>query len=210
MASMQEFFSYHTGMCGCGINSLEMLGKQEDWDRLLIKLQSLKHELDPIWNELGVGYDGWYGHVEHVFKNLAMTYSNPGSPEVTNFWKDILMHGTDFEYGPSGIGKSPVEAYNGWLIKFLTGYEYLWKKNLNEDETREQLKGMNSVPMQLTFEYRSPKITESAELRAGIGGFSVVPPEETSNQVPSLQVKHMWAMMLPRGSPLLERYSGAR
>lgn len=209
MASMQEFFSYHTGMCGCGIKALEMQGAQEDWDRLALKLRQVRKELDPIWEELGI-YGDWFEHVDYVFKNLAKTYAHPDRRDVAKFWADILMHGTDFEYGPSGFDKTPVEAYNGWLVKFLTEREYLWKKDLNEDKTREKLKGINSVPMKLTFEYRSPKVSDSPDLIAGISGFSVVPPEETFNDVPSLQVTHMWAMMLPKGSPLLERYSGPR
>jgi len=48
MASMQEFFSYEMGLVGCGIKGLEMLGTQQDWDKLLQKLQQVKEQLGHI------------------------------------------------------------------------------------------------------------------------------------------------------------------
>ena len=191
-------------MCGCGLKSLEMLGTQADWDRLVLKLREVQNILKPIQRALDytVG-ESWFDHVEEVFKKLAKTYANPaGTAELQHFWADILMHGTDYEYGPSGFGKTPVDAYNGWLIKFLTGEEYLWKRNVNSAETREVLNGINSVPMKLSLEIRNPVDSDDADLIGGIAGFVIVRPEKTYNQVPSVQPHHMWAMLLPNNSPL--------
>jgi len=200
MASMQEFFSYHI-LYGCGLKGLEMAGTQADWDHLLVKLQQVEEQLKPIINWLDLN-DSWFRHVEYVFRNLAKTYANPESQEVCDFWADVLMEGTDWKYGPSGFGGHAVDSYNGWLIKFLIGRENLWKEDLSDKNVREELKGLNSVPMKLSLTYVTPIVTDSAELNAGIIGFTIHAPENTFNQVPSVELTHMWAMMLPENSPL--------
>jgi hypothetical protein len=201
MASVQEFFSYHTGICGCGIRGLEMLGTRADWDRLVEKLQAVEKQLSPIASEIGLGNE-WFRHVEYVFRNMAQSYSDPGSTKVKDFWADVLCVGKDWKYGPSGFGGHEVEAYNGWLIKFLTGTDSLWKENLSSPETLQELRGLNSVPMKVSLTYRNPVVSDESELRAGIMGFLLVEPEATFNHVPALQPNHVWAMMLPPKSPL--------
>lgn len=200
MASVQEFFSYHSGLCGCGINGLEMRGTQADWDRLVEKLQAVEKQLSPISSDIYLST--WFRHVEYVFRKLAKSYSDPGSKEVNDFWADVLCVGKDWKYGPSGFGGHEVEAYNGWLIKFLTGRDSLWKENLSSSETLRELSGLNTVPMEVSLTYRTPVVSDKSELRAGIMGFLLVEPKETFNHVPALQPNHMWAMMLPPQSPL--------
>jgi len=201
MASMQEFFTYECKIIGCRLKGLEMAGMQADWDHLLVKLQQVEEQLKPIIGSLDLD-DSWFRHVEHVFRNLAKTYVNPESQEVCDFWADVLMEGSDWKYGPSGFGGHSVASYNGWLIRFLIGKEKLWKEDLSDKNVREQLKGLNSVPMEISLTYVTPVITDSAELKAGIIGFTIHAPENTFNQVPSVELTHMWAMMLPENSPL--------
>lgn len=82
------------------------------------------------------------------------------------------------------------------------------KEDLRDAKTREHLKCLNSVPMKLSLEYREPVVSDTADLVAGIMGFTVVEPENTFNHVPSIQPGHMWAMLLSKDSPLLEPYTG--
>jgi hypothetical protein len=178
-----------------------MLGTQADWDHLVEKLRAVEQQLSPISSEVGLGEE-WFRHVEYVFRNIAQSYSDPESTNVKNFWADVLCVGKDWKYGPSGFGGHEVEAYNGWLIKFLTGRDSLWKEDLSSSETRQELGGLSSVPMKVSLTYRKPIVSDKSELRAGIMGFLLVEPEETFNHVPALQPNHMWAMMLPPLSPL--------
>jgi len=201
MASMQEFFSYEMGLCGCGIKGIEMLGKQEDWDRLVPKLRQLKEQLEPILSEIYLG-DDWFNHVEHVFSKLANTYSaNDKSKQmVTNFWANIFMVGEGWKYGPSGFGGHKVDDYNGWLVQFLTGHKSIHQEDFFGMENKEKLKGLNTVPMKVTMKFKTPPVSDQSELVAGIMGFQL--HQDTFNNVPSLQPHHMWALKLPLNSPV--------
>ena len=148
-----------------------------------------------------------------VFKKLAETYAaakdnneEEAQKEVADFWADIFMIGDGWKYGPSGFGGHAAKEYNGWLVKFLTGYEKILKENFFKQTNIEKLKGLNSVPMKITLKYLNPPISDTATLTAGILGFQLHHEEkETFNGVPSLQPHHMWALELPHGSPLLRR-----
>jgi hypothetical protein len=178
-----------------------MLGTQGDWNRLVEKLQAVEKQLSPISSKINLS-SSWFRHVEYVFRNMAQSYSDPGSTEVKDFWADVLCMGNDWKYGPSGIRESEVEAYNGWLINFLTGKDGLLKENLSSSKTLQELSGLNNVPMKVSLTYREPVVSDNSELRAGIVGFLLVEPKVTFNHVPALQPYHMWAMMFPRHSPL--------
>lgn len=205
MASMQEFFSYEMGMCGCGIKGLEMLGKQEDWDKLAKKLRLLKKQLNPIQDCLCWELDeDWWSHVEHVFNKLAATYaarSNHQLSQVADFWANAFMIGDGWKYGPSGMNRHTAKEYNGWLVKFLTGYESILEEDFFEGRNLKRLRGLNSVPMKITKKYLEEEISDDANLTAGIMGFEIH-MEDTFNGVPSLQPHHMWALELPTNSPL--------
>lgn len=204
MASMQEFFHYSTGLCGCGIKSLEMLGEQEDWDRLLLKFQDLRKQIEPVQWQTEL-YMDWWNQVETVFRNLAATFaaSRAGivNDELAQFWSDILIDGNGIKhYGPSGMQRREVEEYTGWLVKFLTGMSRILKEDFNDKETKEKLKGLNTVPMEVVMKYVSPPIKENAKLVSGIMGFRLH-DEGTANGIPSVQPHHMWAMKLRPNSP---------
>lgn len=207
MASMQEFFSYKMGLCGCGIKGVEMLGKQEDWNRLVVKIQQIKKELKPIMRSLYGLRSGWFDHVELVFRKLAATYAandTESLKDAADFWADIFMVGDGWKYGPSGFGGHAAKEYNGWVIEFLTGHKSILEENFWSQNNRELLKGLNSVPMKVSLKYKNPPIEDDSTLVAGIMGFTI--HHDTFNKVPALQPNHMWAMKLPPNSPLRQAH----
>jgi len=204
MASMQEFFEYEINLVGCGLKGLEMAGTQADWDYLLVKLQQVEEQLQPIISSLDLDFS-WFRHIEYVFHHLAETYANPDSANVHDFWADVLMIGKDWKYGLCGT-RQEADSYNGWLIPFLLGEDKVFPEDLSFNQTiREQLNGLNTVPVMLSFAYLDPVVKDEAELKAGILGYTIVAPEDTFNQVPSVELTHMFAMMLPENSPLRSR-----
>jgi len=130
MASTQKFFEYEMKMSGCGINGIEFLGEQADWNALVEKLQKLRELLKPILHALGGITEQWLDHVEYVFRTLSKTFASVNDPVFVDFWADILMVGTGWKYGPSGMSREEVKAYNGWLIEFLHGYKSIHAENL--------------------------------------------------------------------------------
>jgi Domain of unknown function (DUF4419) len=220
MASMQEFFTYEMAMYGCGIKAVELLGTQQDWDQLVIKLRQVKKELEPILNRLGDVDSSWWDHVEYVFQKLAETYSsqqqqhqqtqstmtttttNTASKEICDFWADIFMISNAWKYGPSGQRmRCEVKQYNGWFVKFLLGRDKVLEEDFFDKENEELMKGLNSVPMTVSMTYQQPPMSADSTLIAGLMGYTVEPPKKTFNGVPSVQPHHMWAMKLPTDSP---------
>ena len=208
MASMQQFFNYGMWLCGCGIKGVEMLGTQADWDALRTKFHRLREILKPIKKELGHRDfdDEWFDHVEMVYTNLAKTYSETqsgesASEEIADFWMKILMEGVGIKYGPSGVGKVEVKAYNGWIIRFLLNSMDIHTEDLFDSDTIAKLNGLNDVPLTITMKYTDPPISDKSTLVSGMIGFELH-TDDTFNGVPSVQPHHMWAMQLPEDSPL--------
>lgn len=203
MASMQEFFTYECGMMGCGIKGLEMIGEQRDWDALVTKLKKLRAILKPVEWSLGL-YSDWWDHVEMVYRNLAKSFAASSSNEnmaiarnkLDIFWSNILIDGKGIKYyGPSGMQQKEVEQYNGWLIKFLTGRDRILKEDLSSDaETKEMFSGINRVPMKVTYKWKTPQTSEDVSLMAGVMGFQLHDENSTFNEVPSVEVNHMWCL----------------
>jgi hypothetical protein len=213
MASVQYHFAYEMHLVGCGIKGVEMLGTQEDWDKLVIKWQDLRTQLQPLLESSDrlrgeIGED-WFHHVEHVFGMLAKTYGSSSSTttttsvsskdEIHDFWADILaVSENGWKRGPSAV-KLATKHYNGWLIKLLTGQEKIVKERFFPIDITELLKGTNSVRLQLSLPWTTPPVTDNrAELVAGIMGFEL--QQNTFNGVPSVQPHHMWALKLARDS----------
>lgn len=209
MASMQlEFFNFEMGLCGCGIKGIEMLGTQNDWTKLLWKFQKLRAILAPIQTDLQLGRN-WFAAVERVYTNLVKTFAASGtkSPsmattEIAGFWADIFMIGDGWKYGSSSMGY-PAKEYNGWFIEFITGYRNMLVDDFKDPFSTEKAKfrGLNNVPMMITIKWKEPQAQEEAKLVAGIMGYKVH-QDNTPFGVPSIQPNHMWALCLPKGSPL--------
>lgn len=200
MASTQQFFEYEMRMCGCGIKGIEFLGDLADWNALVEKLQKLRELLKPILHALDGITEQWLDHVELVFRNLSKTFASVDDPVVADFWADILMVGTGWKYGSSGMSREKAEAYNGWLIEFLLGYKGILAENLLSTFSKKKCSGVNQVPLKITLATKNPPVSDEAHLVAGIVGFQL--HADTPNQVPSLEPHHMWALVLSDDSPL--------
>jgi hypothetical protein len=224
MASMQQFFTYGVRRSGCGLRGLEMIGSIDDWDCLVAKLQEVREILLPIQDATRLELPSrWWSHVLDVFENLANTRRSPDDPAVAKFWINILMETTDKEYvggGASRVGEPvEVEAYDGWLISFLTNDAKLWAKDLTvggRKNVQKQLSGWNQVPLKVSLTWCRPAIQDNTTLVAGIVGYKVHkgPQEdalfdEAKDGEPqedkvalSVEPNHMWAMLLSPQSKL--------
>ena len=56
----------------CGLPGVSMLGTEEDWSRLVEKLEKVEEYLQPIEDELELG--GWFNSSRVVLNNLLETY----------------------------------------------------------------------------------------------------------------------------------------
>jgi hypothetical protein len=193
MRSFQKYFDYEMGICGCGIKGLEMSGSAEDWALLKEKLTKLRNLLAPIESTLHIA--GYFKAVENIYVNLHKTYLGEN---MDNWWSKILFDCKEFEYGPSGIRKWEVNAYNGWIVYLCNGTEYPLKAAILSKGEYKDLSCVSSCPMKIVDRLRN--LEDESTLKAGILGFSV--HNKTTNGVPSLQPAHGWALLLPPQSPL--------
>jgi len=197
MSSVQEFFEYHMKVAGCGLQGLELLGTEQDWLYLVKKFDELIKLLEPLNSVIDLS-SSWILHIKTVFSNLLKTYQE--KPEAVHWWKDIIMEGKTWEWGPSGMRKYEVESYNGWLILFLTGLELIKKKDLERGRNIEEFAGLCDVPLKISLTYLKPPIIDEGTLVAGILGFKV--HNDAVNLVPSVQAHHAWGLMLKPHSAL--------
>ena len=175
MSSVQEFFEFRMMLC-CGIPSVEMVGTEDDWAKLLSKLKVLRTLLEPIQNALGLSTQ-WWAAVKDVFEKLLATYQ--GSPNK-DWWSRIVSR-KSFGSGPSG--------YGGWFTHFLEGTK-------EAIEIRDFSGGVVTVPLTIA----DPSGTEdTAALVAGMLGFTF--HDDNSDEVPSVQPFQGWSLLLPQNSP---------
>jgi len=195
MKSMQKYFDYEMGICGCGIKAVEMTGTAKDWEYLQTKLKNLEAILKPVEGRLNLKI--FFEFALKVFKNLLLTYN--GSC-MKDWWADILIQGKATKYGGSGMRIGEEDAYNGWIIGFLTGTpDYkLTAANLKKGQYNEYLSGVSSCPMKIIDRVRN--ISDMSVLISGIMGYKL--HENSQNHVATLEPAHGWVMMLPPNSPL--------
>lgn len=178
MSSVQEFFAYV--LCGgCGIPAIEMLGTEEDWQKLLPKLKSLKKVLEPINHDLGLDKK-WWALAEKIFTKLLETYR--GSPD-REWWSHIMTYNKPF--GSGGYIKGLIPGYSGWVVEFLEG-------RVGHD-LYEFNSGLVTVPLTVVDLARG--IEAESALAAGMVGFTV--HEAVGNNRPSIRPFQGWALMLP-------------
>lgn len=189
MASVQSvctYTCYHHN--ACGLRGLEMRGTVEDWERLQLKLTGLRAILIPVQGETGL-CDDWWNHVSYVFQYLAKTRRSPSDASLHRFWINILRNTTDQDWiGGSGSmalchGAGEAKAYDGWLIRFLTGKDTLLPNNVHTSDPK--LRAWNQVPIQINMlaSYTTSNTTtekpppvdrqDVATVVAGIMGFVV-------------------------------------
>ncbi|KXJ12966.1 Uncharacterized protein L662 [Exaiptasia diaphana] len=181
MSSVQEFFAY--SLCGgCGIPAIEMLGCEEDWQKLLPKLRSLKKVLEPINEDLQLT-DQWWALAEKIFTKLLETYR--GSPD-REWWSHIMTYNEPF--GSGGYIAGIIPGYSGWVVEFLEG-------KVGHD-LYEFSSGLVAVPMKVVDIGRG--IDTMTAIAAGMVGFTV--HEAIGNNRPSIRPFQGWALMLPPNS----------
>ena len=163
-------------MLCCGIPGVEMLGTEEDWQKLLSKLEALKNLLEPIKDDLGLS-EMWWSVVKEVFEKLLATYR--GTPDY-DWWSRIVTY-QGFGSGPSG--------YTGWITKFMEMIE-------DPKEVYEFTSGLMTVP--LTIAHPSG-LEDTAALVAGCLGFTI--HGDGTDEIPSVQPFQGWSLLLPKNSP---------
>jgi len=198
LTSFQSYFDYHMAVCGCGIAAVEMRGSAADWARLGAKLAALKQLLAPAEEDLKLS--ALFAVAESVFENLHRTFVD--GPAMHTWWSKVLYSDPDIEYGPSGMRKGSVEAYNGWLVGFMLGAEggQLKAKKLAAGEYAKELTCLSSAPMRI-IDKRNPAdpVADDSIVAAGIMGYKV---HARSEGPVALEPAHGWVLMLPANSPL--------
>jgi hypothetical protein len=119
MASMKNYFDFDVGCVGCGIPRVYLEGTLEDWEKLLIKVQSLE-KYDLKW---------WTDNLQKIIKKIIET--KKGNVDVI-FWKYFIFSSIRqiVEYGPSGLSQylSDQRYIGGWIL-YLFPYDKNGYKN---------------------------------------------------------------------------------
>jgi hypothetical protein len=90
MSAMQKYFSYE-GAIICGLPSVQLQGRKEDWEKMLGRLERLK--------SFGEEPTRWHELLKPVFKMFVKTFDAPESEEIKDFWQKIAHY--------SGGGSGP-------------------------------------------------------------------------------------------------------
>jgi len=199
MSSLQKYFDY--GMCTtlCGIPGVDMKGTLSDWESLVAKTENLMTMLEPILNDLSPDDQGfrrsgsdlkyWFQSTLSILNKLLDTYK--GNPDK-EWWSHILS------WNRSGYGSGSRSWWDGWIIDFLG------KCAQEVSSPRNFKSGITTVPLKIRDEIYGPPVSDTAELVAGIFGFSV----EEGDQAPVVEAKQGWMLLLPKGSPVIARMKG--
>lgn len=108
MATMQKYFTYGLQLL-CGLPSVTLLGKREDYEQILKKLGRLEGFGDePVQ---------FAALLKPVLLRFILSFDDPSAPEVIDFWQRSVHH---FR-GGSGPTK-----YSGWITAFC-----FWDKDGN-------------------------------------------------------------------------------
>merc|ERR1719347_82128 len=129
MYSFQEYFEYRVMML-CGIPGVSMMGSEEDWERLVVKLEEVEEFLKPLDDVLQLA--DWFNSSKVVLRNLLETYR--GYPDK-DWWSRIMN--LEQEFG-SGGGTT----VSGWFVTSFLG--------LKTGDLEDVPSGVNVVPLTLT------------------------------------------------------------
>jgi len=176
MSSMQKYFEY---CCGtrCGIPGVEMKGTEQDWIKMITDTKKLDKLLVPILEDIGL--EEWFRKTIAMLQKLLETFQ--GNPD-TKWWSHILSFNRTY-------GSGARRWWSGWMIDFL---------NVRGAESFKAFpSGVVSVPLKI----KDQLVQDTGELVAGTFGFTVRKGERT----PVVEAKQGWALLLPRGSPLIAR-----
>ena len=183
MSSLQKYFNFEEST-RCGIPGVEMEGTKEDWQKLMDKTENLQKMLDPIMDEIGLRK--WFKKTKIMLGKLLETFE--GNPDV-EWWSHILSWNETY-------GSGEREWWSGWIIDFLMAKP--------GESPKDFQSGVVSVPLTLIDENFGPPVEDTGTLIAGTVGFTV----EEGPQAPIVQAKQGWALLLPKGSPVIARMNG--
>lgn len=183
MSSLQKYFDYSFGTC-CGIPGVEMLGSEQDWQRLLEKTRQLRSLLQPVMGVIGLG--DWFNSTEEMLARLLATYR--GKPDK-EWWGHVLSWNQTY-------GSGARSWWDGWMIDFLMAGKAEKPQNFQS--------GVVSVPVKIDDNNRDG-VSDTGRLVAGTVGFTV---EEGKEGRPVVQARQGWGLLLPLGSPISPRIRG--
>ena len=189
MSSMQKYFDFGM-MTSCGIPGVDMQGSLEDWQNLVTKTENLQKLLSPIMDEMEVeltlSLRPWFDKVIEILRKLVDTFE--GNPDV-EWWSHILSWNKTY-------GSGARKWWSGWIIDFLNGGQ--------AEKPRDFQSGVVSVPLKIKDENFGPPVEDIGTLIAGTVGFTI----EKGPQAPIVEAKQGWALLLPKGSPVISRMAG--
>ncbi|KAF3912747.1 hypothetical protein ABW20_dc0101823 [Dactylellina cionopaga] len=100
MATLQNYYSYGIQLA-CGLPGVTLLGEKSDWDALLQKIDKLE--------TFGKEPTFFASLLRPILKRFVMTFENPESEEIKNFWQTIV--------NSQGGGSGP-RYVGGWMPAF--------------------------------------------------------------------------------------------
>jgi Domain of unknown function (DUF4419) len=83
MNAMQKYFSFGCRLA-CGIPSVTLQGRKQDWEKMLGRLERLK--------TFGKEPTMWYELLQPVFTKFIETFDDPESEAVKDFWQKIAHY----------------------------------------------------------------------------------------------------------------------
>lgn len=106
MDTMSKYFDYKVFYCICGIPSITLRGKVEDWQHLRRKVMSLSN--------YGLGW--WTEQLEPILDEFVLAAE--GRPN-RRFWQDIVStKRPDYLRGKGCLPEKPT-ILDGWILKFF-------------------------------------------------------------------------------------------
>ena len=185
MASLQEYFEC-TLCTECGIPGVEMTGAEEDWKKMVTKLEDLRKLLQPIIEDLEL--TAWFSKTKKILDNLVETYN--GVPNKV-WWSHILSHILPNQSGERSY-------WTGWMAEFL-------RPDTNTPEDFPS--GVVSLPLMLKNNTDLGFCVEDTGiLVAGTAGYSL---DETTYDRPSVKSEHGWGLLIPKHSPITAIINGS-
>lgn len=100
MAATKKYFDFHMAL-HCGIPSVTLLGKRDDWQHMLEKLDQIP--------QLGEEPAIFASLLEPILKRFVTSFDYPSSREIAKFWSRIVH---DQPFG------SAISDISGWIVAF--------------------------------------------------------------------------------------------
>ncbi|CAL4157138.1 unnamed protein product, partial [Meganyctiphanes norvegica] len=184
MSSVKNYFEYGFSTA-CGIPGVEMKGTEEDWVKLVDKINKLEKLLTPINKQLHL--KEMFNTTKTVFANLLDTYK--GNPNI-EWWGNILSWNQRW-------GSGARSYWSGWFPEFFGASD-------RPGDLIHFPSDLVTVPVHISDFNNPPPVEDNGILVAGIVGFNV----EERERAPVVEPKHAWSLLLPENSKVAERLTG--